>query len=586
MAHQKTLTDEQIELFLSLSDKNDEYESDLSESGSDIEVDQEESVADTSSSDESTDADEDDIPLNILRAKSNIITCDKVILRGKNGHKWSSIKGTTHHYGLNIVHKTRGPTSQCKNKTDPFECFTQFITKDIVDEIVQWTNVEITSRQSNLLENSDKAQRRNTTATEIYAILGILVLTAVKKDQHLSVEELFDRSYCGSKYISITTKARFKFLMSCLRFDDKSIRLQLVGDKFAPIRKVWEIFVQKCRENYIPGPYLTVDEQLLAFRGKCGFRMYIPNKPAKYGLKMVMLCDSGTKYMVDAIPYLGKNSNTTNMPLGEFYVKELTKTVHGSNRNITMDNWFTSIPLAQSLGKSPYKLTIVGTLRSNKREIPAELKNKKGRKCGTSMFCYDNNLTLLSYKPKPSKMVYLLSSCNEEGSINPSTNKPTMVDFYNSTKGGVDTFDQMCSVMSCSRKTNRWPMCQFFGILNIAFINSYIIYSHNMFQDRQKPLNRVQYMKNLFASLTRSQLNDRLDIPTISTIVRNDIQTELAVNNSTDAENGVPIQGVRKRKICAVCPSSKRRMTNVVCAKCNKRLCGEHKIEVCASCLK
>ncbi|GBP02746.1 PiggyBac transposable element-derived protein 4 [Eumeta japonica] len=212
--------------------------------------------------------------------------------------------------------------------------------------------------------------------------IGILVLTAVKKDQHLSVEELFDRSYCGTKYISVLTKARFQFLMSSyLRFDDKSLRIQLVGDKFAPIRKVWDMFVQKCRENYSPGPYLTVDEQLLAFRGKCSFKMYIPNKPAKYGIKKVMLCDSGTKYMVDAIPYL-----------------------------------------------------------------------------------------------------------------------------------------------------------------------------------------------------------DRLEMPTITTNLRKDIQNQLQINNSTDSEKTHVQNQTGKGKICAVCPSSKRRMTNVVCAKCQKRLCGEHKIEVCDSC--
>jgi len=28
-----------------------------------------------------------------------------------------------------------------------------------------------------------------------------------------------------------------------------------------------------------------VDEQLLGFRGRCGFRMYVPNKLVKYGIK-------------------------------------------------------------------------------------------------------------------------------------------------------------------------------------------------------------------------------------------------------------------------------------------------------------
>lgn len=275
-----------------------------------------------------------------------------------------------------------------------------------------------------------------TSGSEILALIGILVLTAAKKDQHLSADELFDQSYSGAHYIATMTKFRFKFLLSCLRFDDKTVRIQQAGDKFAPIRKVWDLFIMKCRENYNPGQYLTIDEQLIPFRGKCRFRMYIPNKPAKYGLKVVMMCDAGAKYMVDALPYLGKGSNQSNLPLGEYYVKELTKSIHGTKRNITMDNWFTSVPLAKSLLREPYKLTLVGTLRANKKEIPKELKNFKDRKCNTSIFCYDNELTLLSYKPKPNKVIYLLSSCDEEGAVNQTTNKPYMVEFYNKTKGG------------------------------------------------------------------------------------------------------------------------------------------------------
>lgn len=50
---------------------------------------------------------------------------------------------------------------------------------------------------------------------------------------------------------------------------------------------------------------LTIDEQPLAFRGRCLFRMYISNKPAKYSLKLLMICDVATSYLLNAIPYPG-----------------------------------------------------------------------------------------------------------------------------------------------------------------------------------------------------------------------------------------------------------------------------------------
>ena len=61
--------------------------------------------------------------------------------------------------------------------------------------------------------------------------------------------------------------------------------------------------------------------------------MFIPNKPAKYGLKIVMLCDNESKYNVER--YLGKSTNTQSLPLSEYFTTNLTTSIFGSNRNVT-----------------------------------------------------------------------------------------------------------------------------------------------------------------------------------------------------------------------------------------------------------
>ncbi|KRX12698.1 hypothetical protein T07_1835 [Trichinella nelsoni] len=57
-------------------------------------------------------------------------------------------------------------------------------------------------------------------------------------------------------------------------------------------------------------------------------------------------------------------------------VKRLVRPWCGKGRNITMDNFFTSIPLAEDLLVK--KTTIVGTLRRNKKEVPSEIIQAKG----------------------------------------------------------------------------------------------------------------------------------------------------------------------------------------------------------------
>lgn len=174
------------------------------------------------------------------------------------------------------------------------------------------------------------------------------------------------------------------------------------------------------------------------------------------------------------------------------------------------------------------------------------------------MFCYDGCLTLVSYKPKPSKMVYLLSSCDEEGIINQTTGKPEIVMYYNQTKGGVDTFDQMCSTMSCARKTNRWPMTMFYGILNIAFVNSYVIYCHNVLAKQEKPLNRREYMKKLSTQVTTPWMMNRLEAPTLPRHVRGNIENIIPKPVAQDPTNDEEETSAKKRRYCSYCTSKKK----------------------------
>ncbi|KAK8400974.1 hypothetical protein O3P69_002632 [Scylla paramamosain] len=200
-------------------------------------------------------------------------------------------------------------------------------------------------------------------------------------------------------------------------FDDIATREQRrATDKFAPVREMWDMFMANCEDNYTPHENLTVDEQLLALRGKSPFRMYIPNKPAKYGIKIVMVNDVQSKYLLQAIPYLGKAGTTTRhgLTLGHMFTKELTSRYQNTNKNVTTDNRFTSVPLIQDLLTNG--LTLVATVRANKPEIPPVMREKKDRRPGTSAFLFTDYMTLVSYVPNTQttkKSVLLLSRRKE-----------------------------------------------------------------------------------------------------------------------------------------------------------------------------
>lgn len=124
-----------------------------------------------------------------------------------------------------------------------------FFTDEIISEILQWTNVEI---YINRRSDQTSATFRDTNSYEIRALIGILTLTAALADNHLSTDELFNTSYCGTRYTAAMSRDRFDFLIRHIRMDDKALRPALrPNDAFIPVRKIWNLFIKQCHGLFI-----------------------------------------------------------------------------------------------------------------------------------------------------------------------------------------------------------------------------------------------------------------------------------------------------------------------------------------------
>ncbi|KAJ8883175.1 hypothetical protein PR048_015015 [Dryococelus australis] len=84
----------------------------------------------------------------------------------------------------------------------------------------------------------------------------------------------------------------------------------------------------------------------------------------------------------------------------------LTRNLNNTHRNITCDNWFTSIEAVEWLWKNG--LTLTGTLRGNKPQIPAEFLPQKYRPVNSSLYGFTEELTLVSFVPKMLKLALSL----------------------------------------------------------------------------------------------------------------------------------------------------------------------------------
>ena len=374
----------------------------------------------------------------------------------------------------NLIRHLLGQIGDARLAKSLAECWVCFFTDDILDTVVTFTNQYINFVKDNYARNRDA---KCTDVIKLKAFIGLLYLAGAYRANRQSLEELWGTEGDGvERFGLVMSIKRFKFLLRCMRFDDRDTRItRKAKDRLAPIREIFTLFVNNCQKNYSLGEFTAIDEMLVEFRGRCGFRQYILSKPNKYGIKIYALVDSKMYYLHHLETYAVK------LPDGPYFlsnkpadvVRRLTAPISGSGRNITADNWFTDIDLVQELKEK--QLSYVGILKTNKRQLPLKLVVSNGRKELSSLFGFQKDIMLVSYVPKPKKTVILVSTLHVDKEIDPNSGeqqKPSVITFYNVTKGGVDTADQMCATYNVARNIKRWLMTVFFAMLNVAGINS------------------------------------------------------------------------------------------------------------------
>lgn len=216
-----------------------------------------------------------------------------------------------------------------KNKNTLMEIWSLLFTDEMLSIIVTCTNAEISRKRENF--RSVQTYLSDIDLEELKAFIGILYFCGLQKKNYSNVQKLWG-PLASPSYRSTMPRARFEFLLQCLRFDEKTTRVERrQRDKLAPIRDLWNLLISNCIKYYSPSEHITIDKQLLHFHGRCAFRIYIPSKLDKYGLKIVMMNDAKTYYMINAIPYIGKVDTRPLESVPSYYVCKLSE-----SRSITV----------------------------------------------------------------------------------------------------------------------------------------------------------------------------------------------------------------------------------------------------------
>lgn len=375
--------------------------------------------------------------------------------------------------------------------------------------------------------------------------------------------------YWNTKFASQSTKwfrdmfsrNRFQLILKFFHITNNDMIPNRDDPQYSPTGKFQcfvDLFNAKSKQYYTPSQSLSIDESLIGTRGRSIMIQYIPSKAAKFGVKLWVLAESVTGYIVHLNVYKGKRYDPTpaGMLQGSYVVNSLLDSCHFFNKyyHVVTDSFFTSLDLAKELLRKGTFLT--GTLRKN-RAMPSSIKNPTIDE-NEAKFLRQGQLLLCAYKEaRRRKPVRLLSTaCKAELNNN---GKPKMIEYYNTKMGGVDLADQLVSAYVDGRKTMKVWKKVVFNLLQRMVTNAYILYKQNSDAPR---LSRLSFLQSIIEDLAQEHLLSR--------------QQRLPNRGQNNARIRLRKVPDGKEKDCSGCSDRNgwngRKRTRTVCVRCGNGL--------------
>ena len=549
----------------------------------DYEINSKVNSEEAASEDSSSDEEEDNMPLiniagqNPLQHSSNdreINSCkDRIYRWRKRDIPW-------------IDNEFSGLFSDPPENLSTLEYFSSFFPDDLVDAIVQNTN---------LYSVQCKGKSVNTNSKEIKTFIGINMLMGIVK-----LPQYFDYWSNTLRYPAIAdvmSRNRFSELRRYLHFVDNNSEHDK-EDKLFKIRPIIEAVRNQCIKIE-PEEFQSVDEQIIPSKTRfTKIRQYNPKKPKKWGFKNLVRAGS-SGFMYDFYLYSGKETTNNDVPYNHLQksaqvVAKLCQELPGQKgHKLFFDNWFSTLELFHYL--KDHGIHAVGTIRANRLQgCPLEsVKDltKQGR--GSYDYRVDLNSAIIIVRWMDNSVVQLASNfvgVNPVGKIDhwvKSANARSQVDcpqivlHYNKSMGGVDLADMLIQLYRIEVKTTRWYIKVFWHMVDIAKVNSWLLYRRHQNQlniPLKKPKTLANFTKEIAAglmhtnkSLTEAKGCGRPKRSSIEASRHGGKKPAIATPCSDvrfDQYGHWPIP-TQDKKRCRLCQSYSR----ITCEKCGIHLC-------------
>ncbi|GFO01917.1 poc1 centriolar protein homolog a [Plakobranchus ocellatus] len=365
--------------------------------------------------------------------------------------------------------------------TTPADFFALIFTPQLLKHIKRETNryaaTEIARVGDAAKPNSIYKLWKPVTLVDIRGFITILVHMALINKDRLS--------YFWSKIPIINTpfaaqimsRDRFLAIMAFLHVSDNNTYIPRDQPGHTPLHKIQPIYDHlryTFSSLYTPKQKLCIDEAICPWRGKLRFRVYMKDKPNKWGVKLYKLCESSSGYVSDFEIYAA-DSNLSNKPVD--VCLRLMQPYLDKGYWLYTNNYYTCPALAYQLIER--RTNCVGTVRSNRVGMPKCLANQSVAK-GSSDYRVKTGLWVVKYADK--KRVNIITNChNPTRAVTVTTRtstkeKPEAVQDYVLNMAGVDRNDQLMSYMPLRHRSQKWWKKLFMHLFSLCLVQAKILY--------------------------------------------------------------------------------------------------------------
>ena len=274
----------------------------------------------------------------------------------------------------------------------PIDFLKLFIGDDVLENLVVQTNIyaERRLRDGQFRPHSRMNSWVPVGLDEMKVFLSLVLdMGLVQKDdleKYWSCKEIDETPFYGKNM----TRNRFQNILSNFHImdnDDQQAAGEPGYDPLFKIRAFLDRINSAFSEVYTPNRDVSVDEATCAWKGHLRFRVFNPAKPTRFGIKLYQVCEASSGYCIGFDIHTGNPSTSCTRFCDLLGLEELGQTskivigllcqcgLLNKGHHVYLDNFYNSPELFTEL--SLLHTYACGTLRSNRKDVPLAIKQKK-----------------------------------------------------------------------------------------------------------------------------------------------------------------------------------------------------------------